>query len=147
MVEKTKTHEELAAEKRQKANALRNAIEHFTLKLRTVDVATTIEEQIKILVKYNDYPSKDEILSGKKDFESYQKIFLEKQYEQYFAKFPEMLDTLGNKRGDNNTANFFALCLTAFLFKSNNEEFMKKQHEENVEAYIMMFYPNTNNSS
>ena len=73
MEENKKTPEELAAERLCKANALRNAIGQLQMKLRFIDNSTTIEDQIKSLCKYNDIPSKDELVNSDKklDYHAY----------------------------------------------------------------------------
>ena len=141
MAENTKTPEELAAEKRQEAKAIHSAISHFSMKLRFIENEMTIEEQIDSLSHYNDTPTKEEIATSTKVLDSYRKEFLMEQYTKYFVDFPEMLELLGDKKTDNNEANFMGLGILSFLFNSNDEEDFKQRHKASVEKYYNYVLP------
>lgn len=145
MEENKKTPEELAAERLCKANALRNAIGQLQMKLRFIDNSTTIEDQIKSLCKYNDIPSKDELVNSDKKLDSYREDFLNSQYDSFFLKYPEMLEKLGDKKTDNNVLNFHALGLLSFLFSSYDEETLKKNHKDSVNEYFTYLLPEYQN--
>jgi hypothetical protein len=133
MENKEKTPEQKAAEKLRKAQSMGDAISHFSMKLGVVSNETPIEEQIKYLSNYNDVPSVEEIKSNEKKMDSYRQEFMNTLYDNYFKDFPEMLERLGDKKTDNNMANFYALRLMAFLFSSGEEDGAKRK--ENIEAY------------
>lgn len=136
MAEQTKSPEELAAEQRQKARALRSAINVFEMKLRFIDNCTAFEEQIDSLSKYNDLPTKEEITTSDKVLDDYRKAFVEQMYDQFFVDYPEMLDFLGDKKSDNNSLNFATLGLMSYLLSSNDEDTIKKEHKESFRAYF-----------
>lgn len=141
MAENTKAPEDLAREKRQKANSLHSAISHFSMKLRFVENETAIEDQIAMLAKYNDMPTKEEIAISPKILDSYRKEFLIQQYEKYFEEYPEMLDLLRDKKTDSAELNFHGLGVLSILFRSNDEESIKQRHKESVEAYYQIVLP------
>ena len=136
-----KTPEEIAAERFQTARALREAISHFQVKLRFVDNETTIENQLKVLVNYNDFPSVDEISTSTKNLDSYRQEFMLSLYDMFFTEYPEMLEKLGDKKSTNNMENFLALSLLSHLIISNNEEVLKKEHKDNVTQYYQKVLP------
>lgn len=136
-----KTPEEIAAERYQTARALREAISHFQVKLRFVDNETTIENQLKVLVNYNDFPSVDEISTSTKNLDSYRQEFMLSLYDMFFTEYPEMLEKLGDKKSTNNMENFLALSLLSHLIISNNEEVLKKEHKDNVTQYYQKVLP------
>ena len=61
MDNKEKTPEQKAAEKLMRAQAIGNAISHFSMKLGVIKNETPIEEQLKLLSDYHNAPSIEEI--------------------------------------------------------------------------------------
>ena len=92
-----------------------------------------IEEQIKYLSKYHDVPSVEEMKANENKMDSYRQEFMNTLYDNYFKDYPDMLERLGDKKTDNNMANFYGLRLMAFLFNSGEEDESKRK--ENIEAY------------
>ena len=133
---KEKTPEQVAAEKRQKALARVDAIGHLGLKLGMINNDMPIEEQMKSLSKYNEIPTAEEIKGDSNKLESYRLDFMNRLYDQFFADNPEMLDRLGDKKTDNNQANFALLQILDFLLKSSDEDGSK--HKANVLAYYTL---------
>lgn len=141
MAEKTKTPEEIAAEKRQKAKSLCSAIGHFQLKLRFIDNITPIEDQINSLAKYNDIPTKEEIATSSKVLDSYREEFINQIIDKFFLDYPEMLELLGDKKTDSNALNFAGLGVMSYLFSSNDEETLKRNHKDSVNEYYNTVLP------
>lgn len=133
MENKEKTPEQKAAEKLRKAQAMGDAISHFNMKLGVVPNDMLIEEQIKYLSKYHDVPSVEEMKANENKMDSYRQEFMNTLYDNYFKDYPDMLERLGDKKTDNNMANFYGLRLMAFLFNSGEEDESKRK--ENIEAY------------
>ena len=129
-----KTPEQNTAEKIRKARAMSDAISHFSMKLRCIQNTTPIEEQVKYLSNYHDIPSEEELIGNKNEIDSYREEFLNAQYDDFFAEYPEMLERLGDKRTENNMANFLGLRLMSYLFSSN--EVGEAERKENIEAYF-----------
>jgi hypothetical protein len=134
MENKEKTPEQKAAEKLRKAQAMGDAISHLNMKLGVVPNDMLIEEQIKYLSKYHDVPSVEEMKANENKMDSYRQEFMNKLYDNYFKDYPEMLEHLGDKKTDNNMANFYGLRLMAFLYSSGDVDEAKRK--ENIEAYF-----------
>ena len=136
MDNKEKTPEQKAAEKLMRAQAIGNAISHFSMKLGVIKNETPIEEQLKLLSDYHNAPSIEEIKGEGNKIDSYRQEFMEQLYEKYFVDYPEMLERLGEKKTDNNMANFYALRVMAFLYSSSEEDSQKRK--DNIEAYYKL---------
>lgn len=134
MENKEKTSEQKTTEKLRKAQAMSDAISHFNMKLGFVPNDMLIEEQIKYLSKYHDVPSVEEIKANENKMDSYRQEFMNTLYDNYFKDYPEMLEHLGDKKTDNNMANFYGLRFMAFLYSSDDVDEAKRK--ENIGAYF-----------
>ena len=128
-----KTPEQIAAEKRQEAQTMGEAISHFDLKMGMINNEMPIEEQIKTLANYHDIPSIEDIKEGATQHDSYRLDFMNSLYNQYFIDYPEMLERLGEKKTDNNLLNFHLLRFMDFLYKS--KEYDKEKSAAAIKAY------------
>lgn len=120
------------------AMTLADAISHFNLKLGTVNNGTPIEEQRKILQKYNDVPSVEEISANSNTLDSYRLDFMNALYDKYFSDYPEILEKLGDNKTDNNMANFALLGVRRFLFQSTEA---KDDTKEIIKLYYTEILP------
>jgi hypothetical protein len=136
MENREKTPEQKAAEKLIRAQVMGNAIGHFSMKLGVIKNDTPIEEQLKQLSDYHNVPSIEEIKGEENKMDSYRQEFMEHLYDKYFSDFPEMLERLGEKKTDNNMANFYALRVMAFLYSSSEEDSEKRK--DCIEAYYKL---------
>lgn len=106
------------------ATAMRDAILLFQTKLAQIKNDMPIELQIEYLSNYDDLPSKEDI--AKDTVDSYRMDFNNSLFEKYFKDYPETREKLGDKKTDNNQADFTQLCLLDFLLSSDDEKGMDK---------------------
>ena len=128
-----KTPEQLAAEKRRKAQARGDAISHLAMKMGMITSDMPIEQQMKSLSNYHEVPSVEEIKGNAGNLDSYRLDFMNNLYNQFFADFPETLERLGDKKSDNNQANFHALQVLEFIYKPKEED--KEKRQAKIVAY------------
>jgi len=126
-------------ERLRKAKSTADAISHFNIKLGAVKNESPIEEQIKYLLKYNDIPSVEEVKANKNKLDSYRLDFMKTLYDKYFTDYPEILEKLGDKKTDNNMANFAMLDVMHFLFQPT--ETKETDRKENIKPYFTDILP------
>ena len=122
--------QETQQERLRDATAMRDAILLFQLKLGQIKNDMPIESQIEYLSNYNDLPKKEEASNDTVD--SYRLDFQNSLFNQYFKKYPETRELLGEKKTDNDQADFTQLCLMDFLLSGTDEKEMDISH---VKAY------------
>lgn len=135
-----KTPEQLLADKLYESEVMLEAISHFSIKLGAIKNDMPIEEQIILLSKYYDVPSAEDIKGGRNNVDLYRKVFMDNLYNQYFRDFPEMLEYLGDKKSADNSVNFRALRVRAFVLGSPEEDESKRKERINKYYDILPKY-------